>query len=478
MRLLKQKLLLVLIISITGGAAAHAQSSGNPVLDSRLNAILDSMRGVLNVKSLGAAIVMPNDAVWADASGVASLVPLVDATPAHVYEVGSVAKTFTAATILQLVDEGVLTLNDSLHEWLPSIPFVNPNITIRQVLRHQSGLYDVIASPTSPFAVATNLHYDSVFVIDNVVNDYIKTPEFTAGTSWSYCNTNYLILAMIIKAATGKTYVEQFKERFFIPQNLPTIQIPYFDDITSPVAHVWLDLNGDMIPNEDGHNYFFNWTALHTAVGPSGGYYATPTDIAKWMKTFASGSLLTPSLMMQVRSTVNTNMPDGTRYGLGIMERKFMNITSYGHGGDLGYSSNVFYFPSKQISIAVLNSDSKVNSWGLAPVVTALLQEYMKNPILSGVDNTLDANVLDMSVSPNPFMSDFKVSLQIPSFTDEAQLVLTNVLGERIATKNTSNLAAGVQQIQMDGLNEIPSGMYFLSVVLDGQMMGTMQVVK
>jgi hypothetical protein len=171
-------------------------------------------------------------------------------------------------------------------------------------------------------------------------------------------------------------------------------------------------------------------------------------------------------------------MPDGTRYGLGIMERKFMNITSYGHGGDLGYSSNVFYFPSKQISIAVLNSDSKVNSWGLAPVVTALLQEYMKNPILSGVDNTLDANVLDMSVSPNPFMSDFKVSLQIPSFTDEAQLVLTNVLGERIATKNTSNLAAGVQQIQMDGLNEIPSGMYFLSVVLDGQMMGTMQVVK
>jgi hypothetical protein len=111
-------------------------------------------------------------------------------------------------------------------------------------------------------------------------------------------------------------------------------------------------------------------------------------------------------------------------------------------------------------------------------VVTALLQEYMNNPILSGVDNTLDANVLDMSVSPNPFVGDFKVSLSIPSFTQEAQLVLTNVLGEKIATKNTSNLAAGVQQIQMDGLNEIPFGMYFLSVVLDGQMMGTVQVVK
>ncbi|MCC6726697.1 MAG: beta-lactamase family protein, partial [Saprospiraceae bacterium] len=116
-------------------------------LDSLLSHTLDSMRNVLGAKSLSAAMQLPDDAVWAFASGISSENPLVNVTVNDAYLIGSVTKTLTSACILQLHDEGVLSIDDSLHQWLDTFPYINPNITLRQLLRHTSGLHDVLATP-------------------------------------------------------------------------------------------------------------------------------------------------------------------------------------------------------------------------------------------------------------------------------------------------------------------------------------------
>lgn len=473
MQFFKHKLL-ILSAALCWSSGIYAQS-GSLQLDSLLNRTIDSMRSVLGVKSLGAAVIFPNDSVWARSSGFSTSNPATAVSPSHLYEVGSVAKTFTAACVLQLVDEGVLSLNDSLHEWLDTIPFINPNITIRQLLRHQSGIYDVITNPD--FQPATITHYDSVFVIDSVVHHFINAPLFQPGAFWSYSNTNYLLLAMIVRKATAIPYHEQYRTRFFEPWNLPTIQIPYYDIITDPVAHVWLDLNGDNIL-DDGHDFYFNWISLFTAVGPSGGYFATPTEIARWMKLYAGGALLSPDLMTQVKTTVNTGQPGPTKYGLGIMDRKFMNVQGFGHGGDLGYSASVFYFPAKNLSIAVLNNDSKQNSWALAPVITALMKTYMDYNTTINVEDVPEVHDLEVFAGPNPFMDRLQVQCNLERQVADLQLQLTDTQGKAVAVKACGSVNAGLNMLHFDQLSGVPAGFYALSIMANGQVLQSVPVMK
>src|SRR5690349_8742460 len=113
-----------------------------PDLDSLLRQTLVTQRGILNVQGLGAAIQFSDGSVWKGATGVSSAVEPIDT--GMTFGIASISKTVTAACILQMADEGLLGLDDSLHAWLDTFPHINPNITIRQLLRHQSGIYDVV----------------------------------------------------------------------------------------------------------------------------------------------------------------------------------------------------------------------------------------------------------------------------------------------------------------------------------------------
>jgi D-alanyl-D-alanine carboxypeptidase len=442
-------------------------------LDSILNHTLDSMRTVLNVKSLSAALQFPNNEVWAGSSGISAQAPLEYVTPVHTYAIGSITKTITAACILQLADEGVLSLNDSLHEWLPSFPFVNPNITIRQLLRHQSGLFDVITSQN--YNTLTNL--DSIWSLEETVTDLIEAPLFQPGAGWSYSNTNYILLGLIIEAATGIPYYEAYRTRFFIPLQLHSMALPPYDPDPEEIAHLWLDLDGDGAL-DDAHDFYSNWTSFRTSAGPAGGYYATPSDVARWMKSFMRGDLHSASMMTQAKTTVNAGLPAGGKYGLGLMERKFLGVTAYGHGGDIGYSSTAYYFPAKDISIAVLNNDSKVNSWSLAPVVLELFRAYNNCQATTGTNQIVDVQCIEVKAQPNPFVDQLQLSMHLPEGASEVQVVLSNMLGEAVAQTNVERLGGGEQSVQMESLEGLAAGAYFASIWVNGDNIKTIKIFK
>jgi D-alanyl-D-alanine carboxypeptidase len=467
-----QKFLLVFCLSCIGISQSVGQTVIPRALDSAFNRILLLQRNALGVKSLSASVIMPGNATWAGAYGVSSLFPLDSVKPDYAYAIGSVTKTITGACILQLVDEGRLRLDDSLGKWLPAFPHTNPRITIRQLLLHQSGLYDVITNPA--YNQASLAKPDSVWQLSNLLRDYMRPPLFAPGAGWSYSNTGYILLGLIIEKITGNSYRAEFKKRFFEPLGLKSLVITPYDPRPKPVAHVWIDLGGDGV-TDDAHFLFSEWNALTTTAGPAGGYYATARELAIWNRAFIKGQFHSEQIMAQAKISIPTSSP--ARHGLGLMERSFVGLTGYGHGGDIAYASTSFHFPERDITITVMNNDQRRNSWALASVVQGLLRAYIEYTAAS-VSTTQPLSMEEAIISPNPFTHELSVSMELPSEVNVAQAVLINPLGQEVARRVLGRLPSGTQNIMIGQLDALPQGLYFLSLNLDGRPTRAVQVVR
>ena len=195
----------ILLITIAGLLYASCSDSGNKLLDKRLQTVLDKGLVKYDIRGVSAAIVN-SDSVWVGTAGISH--DMVSMKPDMLFSIGSVTKNFVAALTLKLAEEGTLSLEDRLSDWLPAYPYVDPEITIRQLLNHTSGIY---------------MFWNNDDLWDALKNDrsrkwtpeevlgYIKEPDFAPGEGWRYSNTNYLLMAMIIEKATGSTLSSEFK---------------------------------------------------------------------------------------------------------------------------------------------------------------------------------------------------------------------------------------------------------------------------
>ncbi len=436
----------------------------------KLDATLDSMLEVIGNKSLSAAMQFGDESVWADAAGISSAA--VTVTPEFKYEIGSVTKTFTSACILQLVDEGILQLDDSINKWLEPIIYVDTNITIRQLLRHQSGLYEVLANPElQPILLANT---DSVWQASDVIETFINPAYNEPGEVWSYCNTGYFLLGMIIEAATGNPYYVEIRNRFLDPLALTSMGIPSFETLSGPIAHVWLDITGDGV-TEDAHFFYYNWKALNSVAGAAGGYYANATDITHWMRTYLRGDLVDAAIMDEAKETVTAPGISGT-YGLGLMKKTFKGYTAYGHGGDLSYSANSWYLPDLDLSITVLNNDAEVISWDLEPVTIALLQTYEDWKLTLAVENI--ENNIDVQIFPNPNFGNFNISINAAHEYESLNIKLYNLYGELVWTEAVNGSAISNANINCNLPLNLADGAYFIEISSEKNILFSSTILK
>ncbi|MDX1913863.1 MAG: serine hydrolase [Saprospiraceae bacterium] len=435
-----------------------------PTLDSLLQATLDQQQLSLNVKALSAAIQFPDGSVWAGAAGFSSEFPFVKADTSMVFGIASITKTVTAGCIMQMADDGLLGLDDSLHQWLDTFPHINPNITIRQLLRHQSGIYDVLSAPN--FQPTLLADPDSIWQLADVIRTFISVPDFQPGSGFKYSNTNYILLGMIAEEVAGQPYYTEFRERLLAPLGLGAFSMRPFEPNTHPVAHAWYDFNGDGTV-ESAHNLLSTWHSFDAATGPAGSYYATASDVARWVRALVGGSVLSPAMLAQAKMTVNSGFPANTKYGLGLMERNFLGNKAYGHGGDFVYSGSAWYFPEKDKSIVVLNNDGSKSSWQIAPAVQALLKTCLDYEMT--LSAPLADNVLRMEVFPNPFSD--AITLQTDLAVD---WVLRNTLGETLRSGHSANPAGD----RIAGLDSLPPGLYLLECYTEGKSLGIQKLLK
>lgn len=468
---IKQHFFVPFLLLIIGGGPANAQEVPE-VLANKLSATLDSMWLVIDNKSLSAAMQFNDDAVWEDAAGYSVLTPEVEVTTAHKYEIGSITKTLTSACVLQLVDEGILHLDDSVFTWLDPIPFVDSTITIRQLLQHKSGLYEVLSN--ADLQPTLLLDQDSIWQAKDVINTFIQPAIDEPGSTWSYCNTGYFMLGMIIEAATGNPFYEEIRSRFLDPLALSSIGIPSFESYTGPIAHVWLDITGDGV-TDDAHFFYYNWLSLNSAVAAAGGYYSTPEDITKWMRSYLRGDLHSPEILAEAETTVTAPGLPGT-YGLGLIAKTFLGYQVYGHGGDLSYSANSWYFPDFDLSITVMNNDAEIISWDLEPVTIALLQTYLDWQATLNIGQ--QTSEIAVAISPNPFTTQLELTINAITPLEEMQVDIYNLMGQYLYSQELSVIETGEQQIQLTISDQLPSGAYMVVVKSNQQIIYSDKLIK
>lgn len=321
--------------------------------------IIDDARVFYNIPGLSVSISCPSEVAPRDfVTGTTTIDGGVEIQPNHLFQVGSIVKSFIAVILLQLDAEGVLLLDNHISQWLPQIIPEWKNITIRQLLNHTSGIYNYTDTFDEIMKIEKNLDLNKQWTADELINIAVSQPlYFTPGQGWHYSNTNYVIAGLIIEAATNESLNEVLKMRFFIPLELqhtyylPTTLSP---DILQTMARGYS--KREYFPDEPKDITELNLSWANAA----GGLVSTSHDITLWFRQLVNGSLLPDEQMDQLKTTtpivgLQSFTTNGASYGLGVIhDLTTLGEESWFHtGGTLGYTSFMGWLKAKDIVITM-----------------------------------------------------------------------------------------------------------------------------
>ena len=303
------------------------------------------------------------------------------------FRIGSNTKTMTGTVILQLVQEGKLSLSDPVSKYHFGVPN-GDNITVAQLLSMRSGLQDFTGLPV--FGQTLDTAPQRVWSPDEVLAfSYAQPPAFAPGEGYLYSNANTVLLGLIAEQLTGQPLAQVFDERIYRPLGLGRTLLPAAGSHTIPKAHAHGYMYGTIAAFIEGPLSVEQQAEAETGtlepidrtdMNPSwawaaGGAISTTNDLARYVKALGGRGLLN-NKMQAVRlaspQPIDPSRPDSPRYGLGIVKYGEM----YGHTGELpGYDSFIGYDPERDITLVtwanLLNSpDGRSTGGALATAVT------------------------------------------------------------------------------------------------------------
>jgi CubicO group peptidase (beta-lactamase class C family) len=338
-----------------------------------------------NDKSPGIAVLVRKDGhtVFEHGFGVRDLRSFAKIDPQTNFRLASCSKQFTAMSIMLLVHDGKLRYKDKLTDVFADFPSYGKAITVRHLLNHTSGLPDyedlmTAAEKRKGASIWTPTHQ----IQDAEVLDLLKqesTGKFGPGTQWSYSNSGYVILGLVVAKISGKPFGGFLRERIFTPLNMSQT-IAYQKGQNEATSRAY------------GHSKEANaW--METDQSPTsatlgdGGIYSSLTDLAKWDQALARHTLLSEKEMQpaltpaqltngaQPHWPVNSDRPEGTAvsYGFGWFLDPYRNHARMWHYGDtVGFHTYIQRFPADRLSIIVLCNRTDLDPESLAAKVADL----------------------------------------------------------------------------------------------------------
>jgi D-alanyl-D-alanine carboxypeptidase len=357
-----------------GQQAATSDRSNDQLPEGQMNALLKDA-----VTQPGGSIgaigyVISPKGMWQGSSGLAEITTGEPMTPALAYRIGSTTKTFTAVVVLQLVGEGRLGLDDPVSRYVPGLlPYPEP-ITVRQLLNHTSGIFDYGHSPGSadPSAdvprirdPALRREAQRLLALSRRGQDVLATPElsvaaatthpldFPPGQGFSYSNTGYQILTLLIERITGQPLAASYRQRIFRPLAMRDTYLP--SDRTIRGAHVHA-----YTPDETTGSPTDTTADIDLGHWGEGGLISTATDVATFYRALLGGRLLAPPLLAQMLQEAPQSALGAfaSGYGLGIEHlRNPCGLDAWGHGGDLaGFKTTAIASrDGRYVAVLVLN---------------------------------------------------------------------------------------------------------------------------
>jgi D-alanyl-D-alanine carboxypeptidase len=354
---MKMKTPLAMLLTLALCTAAYAQSPDKAKLDQFFDRLAEKNKAMGSL-----TIVKDGNVLYTRTIGYSQIngtekKPL---TAASRFRIGSITKMFTAAMILQLVEEGKLKLTDTLDKFFPQIPNAK-KITIVQILSHRSGIPNVRRDQNSQGNVNT-----TPITKDEMLALIAKaTPDFEPDSKQSYSNSGYFLLGLIIEKLTGKPYEEALKERITSKIGLKdTYTATGNIDVNKHEALTYIHFGGDWKQVPETHP---------SILFGAGAIVSTPNDLAKFIQALFDGKIVSKENLDQMKT-----IREGDGLGLGMEPFTFAGKTFYGHaGGGDNYGAWLAYLPEEKLAVAY-TTNAKI--YPVVNIVRGVVDIYYNKP--------------------------------------------------------------------------------------------------
>jgi D-alanyl-D-alanine carboxypeptidase len=323
--------LLAALLAVTAPAHAARRARADKALDRALQRLVDMPGGPPGV----IALVQRDDELVVHAAGVVSVDdPRPPAATDHM-RIASVAKAFSGAVALSLVQQGVLDLDDTIGKWRPDLPAQWHGVTLRALLDHTSGVPDFLDGEGVGDAIGDSLDKAPP---PRALLDFVQHEPLQRPGRYHYSNSDNIIVGLIVEAATGMSYDQALADTVTGPLGLAATNIPVGPAMPTPFLHGY--------DHDDDTGELLNVSELLDArwAWASGGVVSTPAELNRFIRGYVGGALFGPAVQAEQRRFVRGGSsdpvgPGRNAAGLALFRYKTRCGTVYGHTGNtFGYT--------------------------------------------------------------------------------------------------------------------------------------------
>lgn len=354
------RLLSAVLLCLT---ASLATAEPQDPLVARIDAFARAELERQHVPGVGIGVVKNGKVIVAKGYGFANLEHQVPAGPDTLFQSGSIGKMFTATAVMLQVEAGKLALTDPILKFFPGAPTTWKSITVRHLLNHTSGLPDLEGT----------LDYRKDYTDEELAKfAFALQPEFAPGSRWSYSNTGYVLLGIIVNRVAGTFYGNVLTEKVFKPAGMKTARIINEEDIIPHRAAGYRMVDG-VLKNQE-------WVSPSLNNTGDGSLYVSVQDMIAWDAAVQAKAILKPESWKEVLTPAPLNSGATFPYGFGWQLDERNGKPLHQHAGSWqGFTTFFVRAPADGLSIIVLTNSAAANptrfAEGIAPLFNLALAQ-------------------------------------------------------------------------------------------------------
>lgn len=341
----------VLAMAVSGTCARATAEDG---ASGKVDAAVEARQKTQRIPGVSLAVCRDGKLVKASGYGLANVELDVPVTPETIFQTGSVGKQFTSMAIMMLFEEGKIGLDDKLTKFIPESPAAWKDVTIRQLLTHTSGIPDYGGEEETMSKGVVNFRKD--YTEEELVQAFAKMPmEFAPGEKWSYSNTGYVLLGIVIHRVTGQFYGDFLQQRIFQPLEMKSTRIISEADIVPHRSSGYRLVNGEL-KNQEWVSPTLNTTA-------DGALYTNVLDLARWDAALYTTKLLKESSFDTMWTPVK--LKDGKTYPYGFgwsLEPKNGHRAVSHDGAWQGFTMSISRYVNDRLTVIVMTNLDSLNA--------------------------------------------------------------------------------------------------------------------
>ena len=304
------------------------------------------------IPGLALGVIRGGKIIKAQGYGLCNVELDVAVKPQTIFQTGSVGKQFTATAVMMLVEEGKIALDDKISKYFPEAPPTWKEITVRHLLTHTSGIPDYGSDDDIPSRKIIDLRVD--YTEGEMVHRFATLPlDFPPGSKWSYSNSGYVILGVLIHKVSGQFYGDFLEQRVFQPLHMDSTHIISEENIVPHRSAGYRLVRGELKNQE--------WVAPKLNTTADGALYTNVLDMAKWDAALAAQALLKKTSFREMWTPVRLNDGKTYPYGFGWEITNSNGHPILEHSGSWqGFTMDFLRYTEDKLSVVIFtNLDSE-----------------------------------------------------------------------------------------------------------------------